>query len=152
MNFPKILSTCISAFLFLAVSAHLAQGHPTGCLPVMVRAALAKADAACGIKVISTYRRGARIAGTGHVSKHANCRAADFTSRNYACVRSALADYPGAMSVDARAVGHVHIDDGSYLRFAHGGGRKRFAKRRAGPRAYAQRDVGDFFRVENRTP
>ena len=118
----------------------------------MVRNALAKADAACGITVISTLRAGARIAGSGHVSKHASCRAADFTSRNYSCVRRILADYPGAMSVDVASAGHVHIDDGQHLRFAHGGARKRYATQRSAHRRYAQRDFGDVFRGEERTP
>ena len=136
------------AFLFGTAG----RAHPMGCLPQMVRSALAKVDAVCGIKVISTLRIGARISGTGHVSKHASCRAADFTSSDYSCVRRVLAGYSGAMSVDPFRAGHVHIDDGQHLRFAHGGGRKRYAKYRSVHRRYAQRDLSDFFRPEDRTP
>lgn len=113
----------------------------------MVHNALAKADAACGITVISTLRAGARIAVSGHVSKHASRRAADFTSRNYSCVRRILADYPGGISVDVASAGHVHIDDGQRLRFAHGSARKRYATQRSAHRRYAERDFG-----EERTP
>ncbi len=112
----------------------------TACLPAMVKAALAKADAACGIKVISTFRPGARIATTGQVSKHASCRGADFTTKNVECVRSALHDYRGTMSTDYYSVSpnHFHIDDGGYLRFAHGAAR-RYAKR--GGKRYAQAPI-----------
>lgn len=96
----------------------------TSCLPYQIKAALEKANAVCGITVISAYRPGARIAGTGHVSKHASCRAADFTTKNPPCVLQALADWRGKLSTDYGRVRHFHIDDGSYARFAHGGGRK----------------------------
>jgi hypothetical protein len=60
---------------------------------------------------------------------HASCRAADFTSRDYACVYRTLADWPGKMSTDASRAKHVHIDDGRYARFVHGYSR-RLAKRK----------------------
>ena len=120
MNFRIVLFSAATTSALSLVSG-VTHAHPTGCLPQMVRNALAKAEAACGITVISTLRRGARIAGTERPSKHASCRAAAFTSRDYGGVRRVLANYPGAMSTDPFAVGHVHIDDGKRLRFAHGG-------------------------------
>jgi hypothetical protein len=95
----------------------------TACLPYQIKAALEKVNQACGITVISTHRPGARIAGTGHPSMHAVCRAADFTTKNPPCVLQALADWRGKLSTDYHRVRHFHIDDGSYARFAHGGGR-----------------------------
>lgn len=101
----------------------------TSCLPYQIKAALEKANQACGITVISAHRPGARIAGTGHVSKHATCHAADFTTKNPPCVLLALSDWRGKLSTDYSRVRHFHIDDGSYARFAHGGSRRRHAKR-----------------------
>jgi hypothetical protein len=97
------------------------------CLPASIRAALARVDQACGIKIISTHRPGAMIAGTKHPSMHATCRAADFTSRDYACVYRELADWPGKLSTDAGRIGHVHIDDGRYARFSHARARQQIA-------------------------
>lgn len=101
-------------------------GHSAtlSCLPASIRAALDRANAACGIKVISTYRPGARIAGTGHVSMHASCRAADFTAGAPACVLRALSGWNGKLSTDYGRARHYHIDDGRYARFAHGGSRR----------------------------
>lgn len=101
----------------------------TSCLPYQIKAALEKANQACGITVISAHRPGARIAGTGHMSMHATCRAADFTTRNPPCVIQALSDWRGKLSTDYHRVRHFHIDDGSYARFAHGGHRRMHAKR-----------------------
>ena len=149
----RIFVVSSATIVLTVLIGNAAHAYPMGCLPPMVRNALAKADAACGIAVISTLRRGARIAGTGHVSKHAACHAADFTSRDYACVRRVLADFPGAMSIDPFAVGHVHIDNGQYLRFAHGGDRRRYAKQRtSGHRRYARSEVQNAVHPEERTP
>jgi hypothetical protein len=116
----------------IATRAHAASADAadTTCLPANIKAALAEADAACGIRVISTLRPGARIARTNRPSKHATCHAADFTSGNYDCVYRVLANWPGKLSTDPHRVKpqHVHIDDGRYARFEHGGAR-RYAKR-----------------------
>lgn len=102
---------------------------PIHCLPASIIDALARTRVACGITVISTYRKNAMIAGTNHRSMHAVCRAADFTSRDYPCVYRVLDDWRGKLSNDPYSIGHVHIDDGPYARFAHRGAR-RYAKRR----------------------
>jgi hypothetical protein len=114
----------------LAIARHQAASASTACLPASIKAALATADRACGITVISTLRPGARIAGTNRPSMHASCRAADFTSRDFACAIRALANWPGKLSVDPHRVHppHLHIDDGRYARFEHGHSR-RYAKR-----------------------
>ena len=99
----------------------------TKCLPASIRVALVKVHAECGIKIISTFRRDALIAGTETRSMHAFCRAADFESRNYVCAYAVLTDWPGKLSMDARRIGHVHIDDGKRARFTHGSSAKRYA-------------------------
>jgi hypothetical protein len=120
-----------------AFTRHLSASANTSCLPASIKAALATANAACGIRVISTFRPGAHIAGTNHVSMHASCRAADFTTRDYHCAYRALAAWSGKLSVDAWRVHHIHIDDGRYARFEHGRSR-RYAKRHQ-HRRYARR-------------
>src|ERR1044072_63467 len=55
--------------LVLAPLAGLSRAHAgtsTACLPSAIKAALAKADAACGIKVISAHRPNARLPRTRH--------------------------------------------------------------------------------------
>ena len=94
--------------LALAFARHHAASTDATCLPASIKAALAKANAACGITVISTLRPGAHIAGTGHVSMHASCRAADFSSHDYPCVYRLLSNWPGKLSVDALRMRHVH--------------------------------------------
>lgn len=100
----------------------------TGCLPSDIRGALARASAACGIKVISTFRPGARIAGNGQRSMHATCRAADFTTGSPACVLRVLSGWHGKLSTDYARMRHFHIDNGRQARFAHGSSR-RFSKK-----------------------
>lgn len=107
---------------------------PLGCLPASIRQALERADKSCGIKVISTYRPRARINGSGRVSRHASCQAADFTTTNPGCVYRVLRGWQGTMSRDYARVRHVHLDNGHWgkkIRFAHYTGRssRRYAKR-----------------------
>ncbi len=149
---PHVAKLLFLQLVTLMLTNINASAHPMGCLPAMVRNALAQANSACGITVISTLRVGARIAGSSHVSKHASCHAADFTSRDYSCVRRVLAGYPGAMSVDVATAGHIHIDDGPFLRFAHSGARTRHARGGPAGRQYARRYAGSSIRVEERTP
>ena len=96
----------------------------TSCLPSDIRNALARASAACGIKVISTFRPGARIAGKGQRSMHATCRAADFTTSSPACVLRVLSGWHGKLSTDYARMQHFHIDNGPQARFAHGSFRR----------------------------
>lgn len=79
---------------------------------------------ACGSTVISGYRPGAVVAGTGRPSLHASGRAFDIRG-NPNCIYSMLRGWPGGYSVDYGAVSHVHVslggrEDGA--RFSHGGG------------------------------
>lgn len=51
----------------------------SSCLPGVLKKRLAQIRARFGrVRLISTYRRGARIAGSGRRSFHASCRAVDF--------------------------------------------------------------------------
>jgi hypothetical protein len=88
--------------------------------------------AACGSKVVSSVRIGARVYG-GNASNHARGRAVDLQG-NPRCIYAQLKDWPGGVSIDyARAPGgpHVHV---SYnpggmewgLRFNHRAPKKKF--------------------------
>lgn len=80
---------------------------------------------ACGSRIVSAFRPGARVAGTGHISNHALRKAVDIAG-NPKCIYAHLQGWPGGYSIDYGRVQHVHI---SYnrgmewgVRFAHGGG------------------------------
>jgi hypothetical protein len=77
--------------------------------------------ASCGSTVISSFRPGARIAGTGHASMHASGRAVDIRG-NPSCIYGHLHGWRGGYSVDYGAVQHVHISLGGHedgVRFSH---------------------------------
>lgn len=89
---------------------------------------------ACGAKVISAYRPGARVRGYGTPSLHSRypAQAVDMTG-NTSCIYPRLKGWPGGYSVDYAAVQHVHISLASDrrergARFAHYGTR-RYARR-----------------------
>ncbi len=83
---------------------------------------------ACGMRAISTFRPGARIVGTSRISLHALHKAADIAGGDFACAYARLRGWPGGVSVDAAAVGHIHLswDPGRRewgARFLHRGSR-----------------------------
>lgn len=121
------------------VSARRAAPSATpGCLPAVLKSALARVRAACGqAQVVSTHRPGARIAGTGRRSYHASCRAVDFNAP-HGCALKVLAGWPGGLGVYSGGMRHLHLDNGPRVRFAHGGGRG------AAKTRYARRDGGRY--------
>jgi hypothetical protein len=75
----------------------------------------------CGSRVVSGFRPGARVAGSGHPSLHASGRAVDI-SGNPRCIYSHLRGWPGGYSIDYGAVRHVHVSLGGRedgVRFRH---------------------------------
>jgi len=81
----------------------------------------------CGSTVISGWRPGARVAGSGRVSLHASGRAIDLKG-NPRCIYLHLQGWPGGYSVDYRAMQHVHVSLGGIedgLRFVHNGSHHR---------------------------
>ncbi len=65
---------------------------------------------ACGSKVVSGYRPGARVAGSGHPSLHSlwPSRAADLAG-NPTCIYAHLTSWAGGYSTDYGNVRHVHM-------------------------------------------
>jgi hypothetical protein len=77
----------------------------------------------CGSTIISAFRPGAHIAGSGHASLHASGRAIDVRG-NPECIYSHLHGWPGGYSIDYGSVQHVHISLGGFedgVRFSHYG-------------------------------
>lgn len=86
---------------------------------------------ACGSLVISGVRSSARVAGSHRMSLHASGRAVDMQG-NPGCIYAHLRGWPGGYSTDYHRVRHVHISLGGRedgIRFAHRGGRVRYAAR-----------------------
>lgn len=102
-----------------------------------------------GMHAISTFRPGARIAGTNRASLHGFHKAADVAGGSFACAYAHLgSDWPGGASIDAARMGHIHISwnpGGAEwgARFNHGGGHHyggAYARARTGHRRrYARR-------------
>ena len=89
-----------------------------------------------GVRVISTYRRGARIAGSGRRSLHASCRAVDFhpPRGKYRAVANWLKrNHGGGVGTYSCGLYHIHIDNGPRVRF-HKCGKRRRGRRYAGKR------------------
>lgn len=109
-------------------AAHMRGAHTsTAGLPAPLVNALAQVKGACaGFRIVSTFRPGAVVRGTGRPSLHASHRAADFAVTRWRCAYAALRGFPGGMTTDPGRVGHVHLSwaPGSHewgARFAHGG-------------------------------
>lgn len=97
--------------ILLALGATVRSAMPEPSLagyPAPLVAKVQELKAACGAVLISAFRPGAKIRGSGHPSLHASRRAVDMTG-NAACIYRHLADWPGGVSTDYSAVAHVHI-------------------------------------------
>lgn len=91
------------------------------------------AASCAGFRVVSSFRAGARVAGSRRISLHALAKAVDFVVGDYSCARRVLANFPGGLSTDPHRVNHLHAswwpksrEWGS--RFEHRGG-YRYARR-----------------------
>jgi uncharacterized protein YcbK (DUF882 family) len=103
------------------------QGQVTGlnsasasCLPSTVKDRLTEIERRFGkVTIISAFRKGARIAGSGSPSLHASCRAVDFkVARNQSAAAAWLkANHAGGVGTYTCAMHHIHIDDGRRARW-----------------------------------
>jgi len=95
----------------------------TNCLPSSLKRQVNKLESQFGrIRIISTFRRGARIAGSGRRSRHADCRAIDFKAakgQHSKVVRWLRANHRGGLGTYSCAMHHIHIDNGPRLRWHH---------------------------------
>jgi hypothetical protein len=105
-----------------------------GCLTSAARALLSRIEAQFGaMQIISTCRPGARIRGTGKISKHASGQAIDFNagSRKAAVVRWLIANHHSGGTMTYRGMSHIHVDIGYHF-VSLGSGGSSYAKRSRG--------------------
>jgi hypothetical protein len=100
-----------------------------GCLQPAAAALLARIESQFGpVKVISTCRPGARIAGSGKPSKHGFGLAVDFDagSRKQAIVNWLRANHTSGGTMTYARMSHIHVDIGPrFVSLGAGGGRRR---------------------------
>ena len=98
-----------------------AEAASQSCLPGVLRARLSQIRKKFGpVRVISTFRKGARVRGTGRPSLHASCRAVDFhpPRGKYQAVANWLkANHGGGVGTYSCRMRHIHIDSGPRVRF-----------------------------------
>lgn len=104
----------------------------TAGMPAPLASKVAELRSACGSRLISGFRPGAHVAGSGRLSNHARGTAADVQGNPH-CIYAHLHGWPGGYSTDYGRVNHVHIsyDHGHEwgARFVHGGGHSHYAYR-----------------------
>lgn len=94
------------------LSGYAKASTSRSCLTSDTRAVLGRLEARVGtVKIVSTCRPGARIAGTNRQSKHAIGRAVDFNTRNKAAAISFLRSQ-GVFVMTYCNMGHVHFNTG----------------------------------------
>ncbi len=125
-----MLHGSIRSILLLAVLAtalHLpgasrAEAGSRGCLPGSIKSVLRQIESRFGrVSVISTFRKGARIAGSGRRSFHASCRALDFhppRGKYRAVVAYLRRNFGGGIGVYRCRMRHIHIDNGPRIRWS----------------------------------
>ena len=103
-------------------------GGARGCLSAPARALLERIESQFGaMQVISTCRPGARIAGTGQISRHASGNAIDFNAggRKGEVVRWLIANHKAGGVMTYAGMSHVHVDIGYHFVALNSGGRRR---------------------------
>jgi uncharacterized protein YcbK (DUF882 family) len=114
-------STMLLAFVFVSL-AQIATAHAgRDCLPDSLKQKLNQIEMLYGkVQVLSTFRKGARIAGSSQMSYHSSCRAVDFKPPpgKYQEVLSWLkANHKGGLGTYSCGMSHLHIDNGPHIRF-----------------------------------
>jgi hypothetical protein len=148
-----MLVTCLLLYLLAlpwTPASAASSSTSGGCLPASLKAKLNEIRSKFGpVTIVSTFRRGARIAGTGHMSLHASCRAVDFhpPKGKYSAVLAYLQrTHSGGLGTYSCGMHHLHIDNGPKIRFHHcvgSSGRVAKAKRRGKrSKAYASLTKG----------
>jgi len=92
--------------------------HLLACLKPAARELLDRIEGEFGpMEIISTCRPGARIAGTGRISKHASGEAIDFEagSRKGEVVRWLIANHKSGGTMTYSDMSHVHVDVGQHF-------------------------------------
>lgn len=118
-------SNSVSARSF---TRYASPGTSRGCLTPSARALLGRIEAHFGrVQVVSTCRPGARIAGTGRISRHASGNAVDFNApsgRKAAIVRWLIANHRSGGTMTYAGMSHIHVDIGYHFVSLNSGGRR----------------------------
>ena len=104
------------------------SGSSGACLTAPARELLERIQAQFGpVQIVSTCRPGARIAGTGRISKHASGEAIDFNAGNRKAeiVRWLIANHKAGGTMTYAGMSHVHVDIGYHFVALNSGGRRR---------------------------
>jgi hypothetical protein len=121
-------------------------GTSRSCLTGSARALLGRVEAKFGaMRLISTCRPGATIAGSGRPSRHASGNAIDFDagSRKGAVVQWLIANHHSGGTMTYPDMSHVHMDIGQHFVSLAGG--RHYASRSGSGRHYAQRSSGRHY-------
>ena len=116
------------------------KGAPRKCLTTAVHAVLDQIEARFGpVKVISTCRPGARIAGSGRISRHASGNAVDFEagSRKGAIINWLVANHKTGGTMTYPDMSHIHVDVGQHFVSLAGGRKYASRSTRSSGRRYA---------------
>ena len=115
---PPALRLIAGAFAMMVIM--LAGSTPSsaqGCLPGSLQTTLSKIRATFGpVRIVSTFRRGAIIAGSGRRSLHASCRAVDFhapAGKRAAVIAWLRSNHSGGLGIYGCSMSHIHIDNGA---------------------------------------
>ena len=95
-----------------------AKGAPRKCLTTAARALLEQIEEKFGpVRVISTCRPGARIAGSGRISRHASGNAVDFDAgkRKGEIVKWLVANHKKGGTMTYPDMSHIHVDIGRHF-------------------------------------
>lgn len=136
----RIRSVCIAVAAIAASSsiAGMAEARSykgasasRSCLTAPARSLLSRIEQKFGpVQVISTCRPGARIAGTGKISRHASGNAVDFSAggRKGAILNWLIANHRSGGTMTYSHMNHIHVDIGPH--FVSLAGRTRVASSR----------------------
>lgn len=134
-------------------SYHGGSGTSLACLTPTARALFGRIEAKFGkMQVISTCRPGARIAGTGKISKHASGQAIDFNAggRKGAVVQWLVANHKSGGTMTYSGMSHIHVDVGYHF-VALGSGGRHYASRSRSGRKYASSPRSRSFTTHTRS-
>jgi len=105
-------------------AASAAGGVSRSCLTSPARALLSRIESRFGrVNVISTCRPGARIAGSGRISRHASGNAVDFDAggRKSQIVSWLIANHKSGGTMTYPSMSHIHVDIGPHFVSIAGG-------------------------------
>ncbi len=125
----RLIASAIAMLMFAGTTPSSAQG----CLPGSLQSTLSQIRAKFGaVRIVSTFRRGAIVAGTGRRSLHASCRAVDFHAppgKRAAVIAWLRANHSGGLGIYGCSMSHIHIDNGGHYSWNKCVGGRRMAGR-----------------------